>query len=96
VRYKFARAHRTLRVTPAIEAGLSDRVWSIEELVALLERSQAMLRYSEVVVLALVISLVVWLNMPKLLWPAVVVAMMLCAVDRWHRGVYPWPPRPPS
>ncbi len=28
---------QTLRVTPAMEAGLSDHVWSVEELVALLE-----------------------------------------------------------
>jgi hypothetical protein len=34
--YNFCRIHKTLRVTPAMEAGLSDHVWSIEELVALL------------------------------------------------------------
>jgi hypothetical protein len=34
--YNFARIHRTLRVTPAMQAGLSDHVWSIEEIVALL------------------------------------------------------------
>jgi len=34
--YNFARVHQTLRVTPAMEAGLSDHVWDIEELVALL------------------------------------------------------------
>jgi hypothetical protein len=32
----FVRIHQTLRVTPAMEAGISDHVWSIEELVALL------------------------------------------------------------
>jgi IS1 family transposase len=31
--YNFVRVHRTLRVTPAMEAGVSDRLWSIEELV---------------------------------------------------------------
>jgi hypothetical protein len=36
--YNFARVHKTLRVTPAMEAGLADRVWSLEELVALLDR----------------------------------------------------------
>src|SRR5437762_205758 len=36
--YNFARVHKTLRVTPAMEAGLSDHVWSIEEIVGLLER----------------------------------------------------------
>lgn len=33
--YNFARVHQTLRVTPAMEAGLSDHVWSIQEIVAL-------------------------------------------------------------
>jgi hypothetical protein len=27
----FGRVHQTLRVTPAMEAGVSDHVWSIEE-----------------------------------------------------------------
>jgi IS1 family transposase len=35
--YNFCRIHKTLRVTPAMEAGLSDHVWPLEELVALLE-----------------------------------------------------------
>jgi IS1 family transposase len=35
--YNFARVHKTLRVTPAMEAGLSDHVWSIEEIVGLLD-----------------------------------------------------------
>jgi IS1 family transposase len=34
--YNFVRVHKTLRVTPAMEAGLSDHVWSLEELVDLL------------------------------------------------------------
>jgi hypothetical protein len=36
--YNFCRIHQTLRVTPAMEAGLADHVWSIEELVYLLEQ----------------------------------------------------------
>jgi IS1 family transposase len=35
--YNFCKVHQTLRVTPAMEAGLSDHVWSLEELVALLD-----------------------------------------------------------
>ena len=35
--YNFCRMHQTLRVTPAMEAGLTDHVWSLEELVGLLE-----------------------------------------------------------
>jgi hypothetical protein len=30
------RVHQTLRVTPAMEAGLADHVWTIEEIVALI------------------------------------------------------------
>lgn len=35
--YNFGRIHQTLRVTPAMEAGLSDHVWSLEEIAALSE-----------------------------------------------------------
>ena len=34
--YNFCRVHKTLRVTPAMEAGLAGHVWSTEELVDLL------------------------------------------------------------
>lgn len=34
--YNFCRVHQTLRVTPAMQAGLTDHIWDIEELVALL------------------------------------------------------------
>jgi hypothetical protein len=36
--YNSCRVHQTLRVTPAMEAGLSDHIWSLEELVGLLPR----------------------------------------------------------
>jgi hypothetical protein len=35
--YKFGRVHQTLRVAPAMEAGISDHVWSIKEIVDLLD-----------------------------------------------------------
>lgn len=35
--YNFARVHKTLRVTPAMEAGISDHVWSLEEIASLAE-----------------------------------------------------------
>ena len=35
--YNFCRVHQTLRVTPAMAAGLTDHVWEIEELTALLD-----------------------------------------------------------
>jgi IS1 family transposase len=41
VHYNFARVHQTLRVTPAMEAGISDHVWTLEEVVGLLEANEA-------------------------------------------------------
>lgn len=35
--YNFCRVHQTLRVTPAMEAGLTDHVWAIGEIVPLLD-----------------------------------------------------------
>lgn len=29
--YNFCRVHQTLRVTPAMEAGLADHIWSLDE-----------------------------------------------------------------
>ena len=37
VYYNFARIHKILRVTPAMEAGISDHVWSLEEIAGLIE-----------------------------------------------------------
>lgn len=34
--YNFCRIHQTLRVTPAMEAGVADHVWSLEELSGLI------------------------------------------------------------
>jgi len=34
--YNFCRIHQTLRVTPAMEAGVADHVWSLDEVIALL------------------------------------------------------------
>jgi IS1 family transposase len=36
--YNYCRVHQTLRVTPAMEAGLSAHVWSMGELVSLLDK----------------------------------------------------------
>jgi len=30
--YNFCRVHQTLRVTPAMEAGITDHIWTIQEL----------------------------------------------------------------
>lgn len=34
--YNFARVHKTLRFTPAMEAGVTDHVWSLEEIAGLI------------------------------------------------------------
>jgi IS1 family transposase len=39
--YNFCRIHKTLRVTPAMEAGISDHVWSVEELLNILPKPAA-------------------------------------------------------
>ena len=39
--YNFARIHQTLRSTPAMKAGVTDQLWSIEEIVLLLEAEEA-------------------------------------------------------
>ena len=33
--YNFCRIHRMIRVTPAMEAGITDRVWEVVELLTL-------------------------------------------------------------
>ena len=35
--YNFGRKHTTLGTTPAVKAGLTDHIWSVEEIIALLE-----------------------------------------------------------
>jgi IS1 family transposase len=37
--YNFCRIHQSLRVTPAMEAGIADHVWGMEEVVALIDRA---------------------------------------------------------
>ncbi|QYK47376.1 MAG: DDE-type integrase/transposase/recombinase [Phycisphaeraceae bacterium] len=38
--YNFCRVHKTLRVTPAMEIGIADHVWELEELVGLLDAKE--------------------------------------------------------
>ena len=35
--YNFARIHSTLRVTPAMEAGVSNHVWNLEKIISFLD-----------------------------------------------------------
>ena len=39
--YNFVRIHKTLRMSPAIAAGVSDRLWEIGDIVALVEAEEA-------------------------------------------------------
>jgi hypothetical protein len=35
--YNFVRIHQTLRVTPAMAAGIAERLWDVEDVVRLLQ-----------------------------------------------------------
>lgn len=41
--YNFCRVHQTLKVTPAMQAGLTDRLWDIEDIVKLVEEREALI-----------------------------------------------------
>lgn len=38
--YNFGRKHQTLGTTPAVKAGIADHIWTVEEIIALLEKSE--------------------------------------------------------
>jgi IS1 family transposase len=40
MQYNFCRVHQTLRVTPAMAAGIADHVWELSELAALVEKEE--------------------------------------------------------
>jgi IS1 family transposase len=39
--YNFVRIHQTLRVTPAMAAGVADRLWEVSDIVALIEKAES-------------------------------------------------------
>ena len=39
--YNFVRIHKSLRVTPAMEAGVTDHLWKLEDIVKLLEEKES-------------------------------------------------------
>ena len=39
--YNFVRIHQTLRVTPAMQAGVTDRLWSLEDMVGIVDEWEA-------------------------------------------------------
>lgn len=43
IHYNFARIHSSLRITPAMAAGLTDHVWELSEIVGLLEAEEVAL-----------------------------------------------------
>jgi IS1 family transposase len=40
--YNFAKVHMTLKTTPAVAAGIADHAWSLEEVIGLLEKREAL------------------------------------------------------
>jgi IS1 family transposase len=49
--YNFCRIHKTLRVTPAMEAGLTDHVWTLEELCGLIPNENPIQRIDRELIL---------------------------------------------
>ncbi len=39
--YNFVRVHKTLRVSPAMAVGVSDRLWNMEDIAALIDANEA-------------------------------------------------------
>ena len=39
--HNFVRRHQTLRMSPAMAAGISDRLWSIDDIVALIDPAES-------------------------------------------------------
>ncbi len=39
--YNFVKMHKTLKMTPAMAAGVSDRLWSMGDIVDLIEAAEA-------------------------------------------------------
>jgi hypothetical protein len=41
--YNFVRVHKTLRMSPAMAAGIETRLWSMDDVVRLIERREDLL-----------------------------------------------------
>ena len=39
--YNFARVHQTLKTTPAVDAGVAEHVWGLDEIIALIPEKPA-------------------------------------------------------
>ncbi len=40
--YNFCRVHQSLRVTPAMEVGIANHIWSVEEVASLLDSNESL------------------------------------------------------
>ena len=38
--YNFVKVHQTLKMTPAMEAGLTDRLWDVSDLVTIIDANE--------------------------------------------------------
>jgi IS1 family transposase len=47
--YNFVRIHKTLKVTPAMEAGVTDRLWSLEDVVGIVDEWEASQKQGETI-----------------------------------------------
>jgi hypothetical protein len=47
--YNFAGIHQTLRCTPALEAKVTDRLWSLEDMVRIVDEWEAVARSGEAI-----------------------------------------------
>lgn len=56
--YNFCRVHQTLRVTPAMEAKLTDHVWTLEEMIALLPKPTVKTAHTEKDMIAKALAMV--------------------------------------
>jgi hypothetical protein len=39
--YNFCRIHKSLRITPAMAAGVTDRLWTVADIMAIIEAEEA-------------------------------------------------------
>lgn len=45
--YNFCRIHKTLRITPAMAVGVSDRLWDIKDILSIVDEESFMLKRAE-------------------------------------------------
>ena len=45
--YNFVRIHKTLKVTPAMEAGVTDRLWSLADIAGIVDEWEASQKQGE-------------------------------------------------